>query len=186
MYFWPSWQCGSTWRIALSAVGAVNMPFTLCSDTTRKNCPASGVPTGLPYNSNLTKSGIFLYWHAFTMLFDYHFKMNVIFLNIFCIICFYTSWTPFGFRIPVRSGTKESWAHPHLNDTYLSILLDSKTVEIFGPNRKKVWKRCGGLEREQVVKAEVTFMTYCRRQSFCISPSWRSHLDAPLRLHSFS
>lgn len=35
-------------RIILTAVGAVNMFVTLCCSITRKNAPASGVPTGLP------------------------------------------------------------------------------------------------------------------------------------------
>ena len=35
-------------RITLTAVGAVNMFVTLCCSITRKNAPASGVPTGLP------------------------------------------------------------------------------------------------------------------------------------------
>lgn len=34
--------------IILMAVGAVNMLTTLCCSITRKNPPASGVPTGLP------------------------------------------------------------------------------------------------------------------------------------------
>ena len=32
----------------LNAVGAVNRVATLCSEATRQNAPASGVPTGLP------------------------------------------------------------------------------------------------------------------------------------------
>ena len=34
--------------MALMAVGAVNIPRTLCSSITRKNWPGSGVPTGFP------------------------------------------------------------------------------------------------------------------------------------------
>lgn len=34
--------------MARMAVGAVNMEEALCSDSTRKNAPGSGVPTGLP------------------------------------------------------------------------------------------------------------------------------------------
>ena len=39
---------GSSFLIARIAVGAVNNAFTPCSDATRQNAPASGVPTGLP------------------------------------------------------------------------------------------------------------------------------------------
>ena len=34
--------------IARIAVGAVNRTFALCSEQTRQNAPAPGVPTGLP------------------------------------------------------------------------------------------------------------------------------------------
>ena len=43
-------------RIILTAVGAVNMFVTLCCSITRKNAPASGVPTGLPYEKMNSKS----------------------------------------------------------------------------------------------------------------------------------
>ena len=39
---------GSSFLIARNAVGAVNMLRAPCSAMTRQNCPASGVPTGLP------------------------------------------------------------------------------------------------------------------------------------------
>ena len=39
---------GSAFRMARSAVGAVNNTLTPCSWITRQNAPASGVPTGLP------------------------------------------------------------------------------------------------------------------------------------------
>ena len=39
---------GSSFLIALIAVGAVNSASTPCSATTRQNAPASGVPTGFP------------------------------------------------------------------------------------------------------------------------------------------
>ena len=47
-YFFPVSACGSCWRMARMAVGAVNMEEARCSDSTRKNAPGSGVPTGLP------------------------------------------------------------------------------------------------------------------------------------------
>lgn len=43
---------GSCWRMARMAVGAVNMEAAPYSDRTRKNAPASGVPTGLPCGHN--------------------------------------------------------------------------------------------------------------------------------------
>ena len=39
---------GSSLRMARNAVGAVNNATALCSEITRQNAPASGVPTGLP------------------------------------------------------------------------------------------------------------------------------------------
>ena len=39
---------GSSFRMARSAVGAVNMPLTLYSSKIRQKVLASGVPTGLP------------------------------------------------------------------------------------------------------------------------------------------
>lgn len=44
---------GSSLRIALSAVGAVNMVVTLCSLTTLQKVEASGVPTGFPSNNTV-------------------------------------------------------------------------------------------------------------------------------------
>ena len=41
---------GSSFLIALNAVGAANNTFILCCSTIRQNAPASGVPTGLPSN----------------------------------------------------------------------------------------------------------------------------------------
>lgn len=46
--FLPMAASGSCWRMALIAVGAVNMEEAPCSDMTRKKAPGSGVPTGLP------------------------------------------------------------------------------------------------------------------------------------------
>ena len=39
---------GSSFRMARNAVGAVKNATALCSDITRQNAPASGVPIGLP------------------------------------------------------------------------------------------------------------------------------------------
>ena len=39
---------GSSLRMARNAVGAVNSATALCSEITRQNAPASGVPIGLP------------------------------------------------------------------------------------------------------------------------------------------
>src|SRR6185437_4885365 len=39
---------GSSFLMARNAVGAVNSATALCSETTRQNALASGVPTGLP------------------------------------------------------------------------------------------------------------------------------------------
>ena len=47
-YFFPTSAWGSCWRMALRAVGAVNMEEAPFSDMTRKKAPGSGVPTGLP------------------------------------------------------------------------------------------------------------------------------------------
>lgn len=47
-YFASSAASGSTFLMARIAVGAVNSAFTPCSEITRQNAPASGVPTGLP------------------------------------------------------------------------------------------------------------------------------------------
>ena len=47
-YFFNSSAFGSSLRIARNAVGAVKSAFAPCSEITRQNAPASGVPTGLP------------------------------------------------------------------------------------------------------------------------------------------
>jgi hypothetical protein len=39
---------GSSFLMARNAVGAVKKATALCSEITRQNAPASGVPTGLP------------------------------------------------------------------------------------------------------------------------------------------
>ena len=39
---------GSSLRMARNAVGAVNSATALCSEISRQNAPASGVPIGLP------------------------------------------------------------------------------------------------------------------------------------------
>ncbi len=39
---------GSSLRMARNAVGAVKNATALCSEITRQNAPASGVPIGLP------------------------------------------------------------------------------------------------------------------------------------------
>ena len=49
-YFLKNCPSGSSFLIALIAVGAVNKDFTLYSDIILQNTPASGVPTGLPSN----------------------------------------------------------------------------------------------------------------------------------------
>lgn len=41
--------------MARMAVGAVNIPLTLCWLRTRKNAPGSGVPTGLPWKTEKRK-----------------------------------------------------------------------------------------------------------------------------------
>ena len=48
LYFLKNLPSGSSFLIALIAVGAVNKDFTLCSDITLQKTPASGVPTGFP------------------------------------------------------------------------------------------------------------------------------------------
>ena len=45
---------GSSFRMALSAVGAVNIVVTPRSATMRQYVAASGVPTGLPSKSTLS------------------------------------------------------------------------------------------------------------------------------------
>ena len=47
-YFSKNLPCGSSFLMARNAVGAVNIATHLCSEMTRQNAPASGVPTGLP------------------------------------------------------------------------------------------------------------------------------------------
>ena len=49
-YFLKNSPFGSSFLIALIAVGAVKRDLTLCSDTTLQKTPASGVPTGFPSN----------------------------------------------------------------------------------------------------------------------------------------
>ena len=44
----PQKPCGSSFLIARNAVGAVKKATAPCSEITRQNAPASGVPTGLP------------------------------------------------------------------------------------------------------------------------------------------
>ena len=44
---------GSSFFIALNAVGAVNKDLILYSDITLQNTPASGVPTGFPSNNTV-------------------------------------------------------------------------------------------------------------------------------------
>ena len=52
-YLWKNSPLGSSFLIALIAVGAVNKDFTLCSEITLQKTPASGVPTGLPSNNTV-------------------------------------------------------------------------------------------------------------------------------------
>ena len=52
---WISLPSGSSFLIALIAVGAVNIVRTLCSDITRQKVEASGVPTGLPSNNTVVQ-----------------------------------------------------------------------------------------------------------------------------------
>ena len=47
-YFLKNSPLGSSFLIALIAVGAVKRDLTLCSEITLQKTPASGVPTGLP------------------------------------------------------------------------------------------------------------------------------------------
>ena len=51
-YFLKNSPLGSSFLIALIAVGAVKRDLTLCSDITLQKTPASGVPTG--FHSNKT------------------------------------------------------------------------------------------------------------------------------------
>src|SRR5215470_10959332 len=47
-YLRNSLPCGSSFLMARNAVGAVKKATAPCSEITRQNAPASGVPTGLP------------------------------------------------------------------------------------------------------------------------------------------
>ncbi len=61
-YFLSSSASGSTFFTARNAVGAVNSACTPCSEMTRQNAPASGVPTGFPSYSTVvapTSSGAY-------------------------------------------------------------------------------------------------------------------------------
>ena len=49
-YFLKKLPFGSSFLIALIAVGAVKSDLTLCSEIIFQNTPASGVPTGFPSN----------------------------------------------------------------------------------------------------------------------------------------
>lgn len=59
---------GSCWRMARMAVGAVNMEAAPYSDRTRKNAPASGVPTGLPCGHNEQEPVTWMLTFALTLL----------------------------------------------------------------------------------------------------------------------
>ena len=52
-YLLKNLPSGSSFLIALKAVGAVNNDFILYSEMTLQNTPASGVPTGLPSKSKV-------------------------------------------------------------------------------------------------------------------------------------
>jgi len=52
-YFLKKFPLGSSFLIALNAVGAVKSDFTLCSEIILQNTPASGVPTGFPSNNTV-------------------------------------------------------------------------------------------------------------------------------------
>ena len=52
-YFLKNYPSGSSFLIALIAVGAVKRDLTLCSDITLQKTPASGVPTGFPSNKTV-------------------------------------------------------------------------------------------------------------------------------------
>ena len=51
LYLEKNLPSGSSFLIALKAVGAVKSDLTLYSDIILQNVPASGVPTGLPSNN---------------------------------------------------------------------------------------------------------------------------------------
>ena len=52
-YFLKNSPLGSSFLIALKAVGAVKSDLTLCSEIILQNVPASGVPTGFPSNKTV-------------------------------------------------------------------------------------------------------------------------------------
>ena len=54
-YFEKNLPSGSSFLIALKAVGAVNKDLTLQSDMIFQKAPASGVPTGLPSNKTVAQ-----------------------------------------------------------------------------------------------------------------------------------
>ncbi len=54
-YFVKNSPLGSSFFIALIAVGAVKRDYTLCSEITLQKTPASGVPTGFPSNRTVVQ-----------------------------------------------------------------------------------------------------------------------------------
>ena len=52
-YFLKNSPFGSSFLIALIAVGAVKRDLTLCSEIILQKTPASGVPTGFPSNKTV-------------------------------------------------------------------------------------------------------------------------------------
>ena len=52
-YFEKNFPSGSSFLIALNAVGAVNKDLILYSEIILQNTPASGVPTGFPSNKTV-------------------------------------------------------------------------------------------------------------------------------------
>ena len=52
-YFLKNSPLGSSFFIALIAVGAVKRDLTLCSEIILQKTPASGVPTGFPSNKTV-------------------------------------------------------------------------------------------------------------------------------------
>ncbi len=54
-YFFTNFPSGSSFLIALIAVGAVNNDLILCSDITLQKTPGSGVPMGLPSNKTVVQ-----------------------------------------------------------------------------------------------------------------------------------
>ena len=53
LYLEKNLPSGSSFLIALKAVGAVKRDFTLYSEIIFQNAPASGVPIGLPSNKTV-------------------------------------------------------------------------------------------------------------------------------------